>query len=335
MDKFIFHETRTESMLIRQYRKGDEPGIVSVHNSAFRKKIDTLPDVYQYKDVFSDDILSWLEEGASLWVVESDEQILGYARVRLEVEHGKRDVPVLQFMPVRNWDMNESNLAVLPKYQRKGVAFSLINEIIKRHRSEVELVTAHTFSDNMAAEAIFSSLDFTMYDILYYPSFSEKYPLANSCVYASYELQNIEGIRIPTAEITFRKAEQKDAETLLILHKHNVFWCEECLTLEWNREFIAGTYGHEVFVAEHEGKVIGAIDYFKDGRIGITGLLPEYRSRGFGSAMLLDILKEMKQAGYKRAFIDSGLTQTDAIKMYERFGFTIERRQNCWVKILK
>ena len=56
------------------------------------------------------------------------------------------------------------------------------------------------------------------------------------------------------------------------------------------------------------------------------------RRRGIGSAMFYNILLTMKKDGYKVAFLDSGLTQIDAIKMYERFGFTIQRRQNSWVK---
>ena len=55
---------------------------------------------------------------------------------------------------------------------------------------------------------------------------------------------------------------------------------------------------------------------------------------GYGSAMFYKILEVMKDAGFKTAFMDSGLTQVDAIKMYERFGFTVQRRQDAWIKKL-
>ncbi|TFH11732.1 MAG: GNAT family N-acetyltransferase [Candidatus Thorarchaeota archaeon] len=56
------------------------------------------------------------------------------------------------------------------------------------------------------------------------------------------------------------------------------------------------------------------------------------KGKGIGSAMFYKILLAMKEAGFKFAFMDSGMTQVDAIKMYERFGFTIQRKQNAWIK---
>ena len=323
-------------MHVRQYEKGDEESIAEIYNKAFQRQISTLPKIYQYRMVIPEDVIHWRNNGAhTFWIMEDDGSPIGYAQVRVEVEKGNQEVPVLQFMPAQSWDLNESNLAIHPDYQRRGIASGLIREIIEKYESEVVFVTALTFSDNPPAEALLSSLDFKVHDVFYYESFSKKYPLENSSIYGSFELKNLQSVKVTMAKINFRRAEQKDAEIILTLHEHNVFWCKECLTLDWNRNFIEGRYGHTVFVAEYEGRVIGAIDYYKDGRIGITGVLPEYRRKGFGSAMFYGLLKEMKQAGYESAFVDSGLTQTDAIKMYERFGFTIERRQNCWIKTLK
>ncbi|TFG33837.1 GNAT family N-acetyltransferase [Candidatus Thorarchaeota archaeon] len=323
-------------MLVRQYEKGDEEKIAEIYNRAFQKQISSLPKIYQYRKVIPENVVHWRDGGANtFWIMEDDGRPIGYAQVRIEVEIGKQEIPILQFMPARSWDLNESNFAVHPDYQRRGIASDLIREIIKRYQSEVMFATALTFSDNTPAEALLSSLDFKVHDFFYYEPFSEKYPLENSSIYGSFELKGLPSVKVPIAEISFRRAEQKDAELILTLHEHNVFWCRECLTLEWNRNFIDGKYGHTVFVAEHEGRVIGAIDYYEDGRIGITGVLPEYRGKGFGSAMFYEVLKEMKRVGYESVFVDSGLTQTDAIEMYERFGFTIERRQNCWIKILR
>ena len=38
---------------------------------------------------------------------------------------------------------------------------------------------------------------------------------------------------------------------------------------------------------------------------------------------------------HSESFVDSRVTQEEAIRMYERVGFEIERRQNCWVRFLR
>ena len=323
-------------MQVRQYRKGDEKSIAEIYNRAFQKQIASLPNIYQYRRTTPEEAYNWRSGGAnSFWIIESDGEPIGFAQIRIEVERGEQEIPVLQFMPARCWDMNECNLAVLPEYQRRGVATQLIHEIIKSHEPDAMIVTAHTFSDNLAGESLFASCKFDLHDAFYYSPFSKTRPLANSSVYESLDLEHLQEPKFDMPKAHFRRAELKDAEAVRQLHEYNVFWCEECLTIGWNREYIEGRYGHIVFVLEHDGRVVGAMDYYKDGRIGIAGVLPEYRGKGFGSTLFHDFLREMMKAGFKTAFVDSGLTQTDAIKMYERFNFTIQRRQNCWVKVLR
>ena len=322
-------------MQIRQYRLGDETDIVTIHNNALRDLISSLPAIYQYKLVSPEDVMGWARsESSMIWVVEVQSHIIGYAQIRVEVERGKQEVPVLQFMPALSWDMNQSNMAVLPSYQRKGVGTFLVESILKEYHRTAEFATAMTFSDNIAGEALFQNLGFEIHDAFYYEPFSDKHPLTNSSIYASLNLELLEPPDCLNKGVTFRRAVTHDAPSIAEIHQSNVWWCDECGTLDWSVRFIKGKFGHTVFVAQFNGEVIGEIDYLKEGRIGIGGVLPEFRNQGIGSTMFYYLLKAMQKTGFKIAFADSGLTQTEAIKMYERFGFSIERRQNTWVKKL-
>lgn len=322
-------------MLVRPFRKGDESEVAVVYNGAFREVIQSLPEIYQYKEVTTDDVLDWFHENGVVWVVEVDRNIIGYAQFRVEIEHGKRDIPVLQFMPAKNWDLEQSNIAVLPEYQRNGVGTKLLREIVDEYKNTIDFVTAHTFSDNQPAEKLLEANGFTMHDVFYYSDFSDDKPLTNSSVYEIRKLENLVAPDNLNQDIAFRRATLDDAAALAELHRFNVFWCDECESIEWNREYISGKYGHTVFVVELEERVVGSISYLKDGRVGITGVLPSMTRKGIGSAMFYKFLLAMNKDGHKVAFIDSGLTQVDAIKMYERFGFTIQRRQNAWIKKIK
>lgn len=322
-------------MQIRQYRPGDEVDIAKIHNDAFQVLINSLPAIYQYGSVSPEEVVDWVNsESIKIWIVEAQSQVIGYAQTRVEVERGKQDVPVLQFMPARSWDMNQSNLAVHPSYQRKGVGVFLVESILREYLGTVEFVTALTFSDNMAGERLLQNLGFTLHDAFYYEPFSNEYPLTNSSIYASLKLESLKPPENLNKEVMFRRAVLRDAPSIAEIHQSNVWWCDECGTLDWSVRFIKRKFGHTVFVAELNGEVVGEIDYLRDGRIGIGGVLPDFRNQGIGSTMFFELLRVMQKAGFEIAFADSGLTQIEAIKMYERFGFSIERRQNTWVKNL-
>jgi ribosomal protein S18 acetylase RimI-like enzyme len=320
-------------MQVRQYRPRDEDSIASIHNRAFRATIESLPEIYQCNAVDSEDVIDWITpESNILWVVETTGQLVGYAQVRVQVESGKQEVPVLQFMPAEKWDLDQANIAVLPEYQRKGIGTFLVENILREYSNIAEIATAHVFSDNVAAERLFQTTGFTMHDAFYHPSFSDEYPLVNSSIYEILELDSLTSPDNLNPHLMFRRAKLHDAPVIAEIHQTNVWWCDECGTLDWNVRFIRGKLGHMVFVGEINGEVVGEIDYYKDGRVGIAGVLPEFRNQGIGSAMFYRVLRAMQKAGFRSAFVDSGLTQTEAIKMYERFGFSIQRRQNSWVR---
>ena len=201
--------------------------------------------------------------------------------------------------------------------------------------TNAEFISVLTFSDNLVGEQFFEKNGFTMHDLYYFAEYSDDKPLMNSSVYETLELDDLKEPANLNPHITFRLATIEDAEAITEIHRQNVWWSEESNSLEWNKEFIEGKFGHTVFVAEYDGEVVGSIDYYKDERVGIAGVLPNMMKRGIGSTMFYNILVAMKEAGFKFAFMDSGLTQVDAIKMYERFGFTIQRKQNAWIKKIR
>ena len=322
-------------MHIRQFQAGDESSIAAIHNSAFRFAMESLPEIYQYKEVTANDVMRWLREDTEIWVAESDSRIVGYAQVRGVIEKGKREIPTLQIISPRKWELEQSNIAVLPELQRSRVGTRLLNEIIEKYKDTTEFVFALSFSDNLAAEKFLESNGFEMHDIYHFPDYSDERPIMNSSVYETLEFGDLEAPNNLNQDIIFRRATLDDATTIAEIHKQNVWWNPEVSSLEWNKEFIQGKFGHTVFVVEYENKVVGSIDHYDDGRVGISGVLPHMTGKGIGSAMFYKVLLTMKEAGFEFAFMDSGLTQVDAIKMYEKFGFTIQRRQNAWIKRIK
>lgn len=93
-----------------------------------------------------------------------------------------------------------------------------------------------------------------------------------------------------------------------------------------------GSSPHDrAFVAEAEGKIVGAAwarimkDYghMDDQTPSLAiSLYKEYRGMGIGTALLKNLMMDLKAAGYKKVSLS---VQKDnyAVKMYEKAGFTV------------
>lgn len=86
-----------------------------------------------------------------------------------------------------------------------------------------------------------------------------------------------------------------------------------------------------IYYALDGDKVVGWGDVFPQdnprqkhrGSLGM-GLLPEYRGKGIGSALLENVIKKAKQFGLEKIELHVYTTNEPAITLYRKFGFTQE-----------
>ena len=107
----------------------------------------------------------------------------------------------------------------------------------------------------------------------------------------------------------------------------------EAPPLDKVREFVMGNIanGHSQFVALAGGKVVGWCDILPKGRptyahCGVLGmgLLPAWRGRGNGGALIGAALRHARSRGLVRIELTVNVDNTRAIALYERVGFTKE-----------
>ena len=325
-----------DAMRIQPAEASDAQVIADVYNSCSKERIVHLSPVYNHRYVSADDVREWLrEDGSLIFTASEQDEILGYCHTRIITDVGDRPVEVGWIRPVPEWELGQSNIAVMEPVRRRGIGQSLLLAAVDHFReSSVEVVEALSFSDSTAAEELFRNTGFSSNDIFHWHGYSLEKPLANSSVYASLNLEDFNPMG-HTDSALFQEANQDDAEEIALIHRENVWWCKECATAAWSRKYIAGAFGHRVYVCEKKDEVVGCIDYLPNGRIGIAGVLTKYKQQGIGTTMLNHLLGEMKKAGLNEAFVDSGMTQTEAISLCERMGFSVQRHQHCWVKILQ
>lgn len=80
-------------------------------------------------------------------------------------------------------------------------------------------------------------------------------------------------------------------------------------------------------VLDNNEKVVGWCDVVTRegypetvGFIGI-GLLPEYRSRGIGTELMLETMRQAKQAGFNEIRLDCRAANKHALNLYKKLGF--------------
>jgi len=109
----------------------------------------------------------------------------------------------------------------------------------------------------------------------------------------------------------------------------------EAPPLDGTRAFIMDNIARRVpqFVAVADGEVVGWCDVLPKGapvqahtgRLGI-GLLPQFRGKGHGAALIDTALRAARRFGLTRIELHVHADNARAIRLYERVGFTTEGR---------
>ncbi|MHA1780122.1 MAG: ribosomal protein S18-alanine N-acetyltransferase [Candidatus Thorarchaeota archaeon] len=116
---------------------------------------------------------------------------------------------------------------------------------------------------------------------------------------------------------------------------------QTCLPENYPDSFFMGLYQHAprtFLVAEIDGNIVGyimcrierGVSSFgrlpvKKGHVVSIAVRPEYRHQGIGTALVTRGLEGMIEYGASEAFLEVRKTNTNAISVYERLGFTVKR----------
>lgn len=99
-------------------------------------------------------------------------------------------------------------------------------------------------------------------------------------------------------------------------------WTESMLAEECRRADFFG------FVAEEESGLVGyvaATQLFEDGEIPKIAVLPAFRGRGCGKALLAAAFAELRARGAERVFLEVREGNVPAVRLYTGCGFQVLR----------
>jgi ribosomal-protein-alanine N-acetyltransferase len=115
-----------------------------------------------------------------------------------------------------------------------------------------------------------------------------------------------------------------------------------CLPENYTDYFFIDLYKRfpETFiVAEENGQVIGYImcrvevglshfgfsGIIKKGHVVSVAVLPQYRRKGVGQALISEAMKGMRLYNAKQCFLEVRITNTPAVDLYKKLGFEVTR----------
>ena len=125
------------------------------------------------------------------------------------------------------------------------------------------------------------------------------------------------------AKIVVRRASLADVETLLRIE-------EECFDYPYDREVFEAmlrSRGCVILLAEALGNPIGYVAFEKKGYVGTIisiGVVEKFRCRGFGTYLLTQALRMLREAGVRRVFLQVSVKNLAARRLYEKLGFKAE-----------
>ncbi|MDF2545959.1 MAG: acetyltransferase, N-acetylglutamate synthase [Anaerosolibacter sp.] len=124
--------------------------------------------------------------------------------------------------------------------------------------------------------------------------------------------------------VTLRKASNKDAEEIARQNAvyFDIEYKEEDITLPEEDE----RCGLTAYLAEIDGEMIGKVNVqLLDGVGGIYGLgvLPAYRGKGYGRAILTWAVEKLKESNAKEIMLQVAVKNNNALNLYKSCGFEV------------
>ena len=100
-----------------------------------------------------------------------------------------------------------------------------------------------------------------------------------------------------------------------------------------------------IWVAEEDGKIVGFVasdgNWFSKREGKVVGaihelvILPEYRNKGIGKALVEKVIEYFKSWGLDTAELWVGDKNTQALEFYKSLGFEERDRFNYWIRMTK
>lgn len=208
----------------------------------------------------------------------------------------------------------EVNGMVHPEYRRKGIFRQMTSIVMDewRRRDSGDLLLLCD-RKSTAGQAFMHSLNLPL-NHAEYEMYLNQQMLKPEQIKATIEASGIE----------LRKATNQDAREVA---QQNAIYFGEAFSEDQNEWLMPETEekrGLTIYLAMLAGECIGKVHLQLNGETGGIyglGVVPAYRGKGYGRAVLLDAVEKLKAAGAKNVMLQVAAENSNALGLYESCGF--------------
>ncbi len=125
-----------------------------------------------------------------------------------------------------------------------------------------------------------------------------------------------------TVPLYIRPYRPEDRAAVLGLERHSFPWLWWNSIDEW--EAYVATPGVSVVLGENDGQLLGYAGYTvrrREGHLDRLAVRQDVQGRGFGAALLVEVLGRMERAGAQRVALTTQEDNHRSQRLYERYGF--------------
>lgn len=315
--------------------------LVEVHNSGFVDHIRKYGRFSGMKDLSAREIDEWrsvlLFDPSGLLKAQVKRNIVGYCYANIKREANEKGEFCTTGHLERMGD-SCSLLCVTPSWRGKGIGSLLLANAEQFFRSKgFRFVVAWVYKSDLSARKFLEKGKYKHHREFFVEDFSKVLPLNADIEFWKKDLAKKllpNGVKL-SLKCSVRPSRKGDEVHFASIH--NRIWCpygRQVLTAEDARRRIHNQRIEQVFFAELDGRPVGGTEVHRDGSTNLVGVIPEYRRRGIGAALLLKTLEYLKRKGHKVSYMATGVPLRAALALYEKLGYRKIEELHCMVKEL-
>jgi mycothiol synthase len=305
---------------IREFVKGEDEEVwLSIRNEAFKEYDDFRPSTMEDMEIWEKDPGF---DPVGMFIAELNGKAVGRVQAYVDKQREEKKGFV-------------QGLGVVPKFRRRGIGRELMDKAIESLRKrEMETAECWTRDDKPICKHIFESMGFKLIRI--------------------FSTMGRELDTIPSAgenegvQIRVMKESMEDIELLRWLNDETFsehFDFRPSTIEEWKHWCSHPDFDHKGwFFALLEGKPVGHVGTWIDskfvkykgikrGWVDTIGVLKPHRRKGIGTSLILRGMEYLKSRGMTE--VELGVDDsnpTEAIKLYEKVGFKVVRKDLTYLK---
>ena len=309
---------------IREFVDGEDEEVwLRIRNEAFKEYDDFRPSTMEDMEI-------WKKgpgfDPVGMFIAELNGEAVGRVQAYIDKERREKKGFI-------------RGLGVVPKYRRRGIGRKLVEKAIESIRERgMEEAQCYMRDDKPICKHLFESIDFKLIRVF-------------STMRRDFETLPSDIGENKYVMIRLMKEGTEDIELLRRLDNETFsehFDFRPSTLEEWKHWFSHPDFDHEGwFFALLGGKPVGHVGTWIDskfvkhkgikrGWIVTIGVLKSHRRKGIGTSLILRGMEYLKSKGMAEVELGvDDLNQTGAMKLYEKVGFKVIRKDLTYLKRLQ